>query len=92
MTYGMRIRTIRQIGLTARSERNRRGISLQAVAERVGAATSPAISSRARGGAGYGRPLGGEGAANRPTQFAKLRSTHVASDAIATREATERKP
>lgn len=32
----MRVRTIREIGLLVRSERKRQGLSLQAVAERVG--------------------------------------------------------
>ena len=32
----MRLRTIREIGLLVRSERKRQGLSLQAVAERVG--------------------------------------------------------
>ena len=32
----MRVRTIREIGLLVRNERKRQGLSLQAVAERVG--------------------------------------------------------
>jgi HTH-type transcriptional regulator/antitoxin HipB len=32
----MRVRTIREIGLLVRTERQRQGLSLQAVAERVG--------------------------------------------------------
>jgi HTH-type transcriptional regulator / antitoxin HipB len=34
--YGMRVRSIREIGLLVRTERKRQGLSLQAVAERVG--------------------------------------------------------